>query len=78
MGKLRLLRLFPCVYRGRHVGLPQVEYFRAARLRIESETPLAVHTDGEPAGTTPVELRLLPRALRVIVGYGSEQSAISG
>lgn len=68
MDKLRLLRLFPKVYRGRHTGLPEVEYFRAARLRIESETPLAVHADGEPLGSTPVEISVLPRALRVIVG----------
>ena len=47
VGKLRLLRLFPKVYRGAHIGIPQVEYFRATRVRIESETPLGVHADGE-------------------------------
>jgi diacylglycerol kinase (ATP) len=68
MSRLRLLGLFPKVYRGKHVGLPEVEYFRAPRLRIESEQPLAVHADGEPAGTTPVEISVLPRALQVILG----------
>jgi diacylglycerol kinase (ATP) len=68
VGKLRLLRLFPKVYRGSHVGLPEVEYFRAERVRIESEVPLAVHADGEAAGHTPVVVSLARRALRVIVG----------
>ena len=67
VGKLRLLRLFPKVYRGSHVGLPEVEYFRAERMRIESEEPLAVHADGEPVGQTPVEASVARRALRVIV-----------
>jgi YegS/Rv2252/BmrU family lipid kinase len=67
MGKLRLLRLFPKVYRGTHIGLREVEYSRAQRLRIESETPLAVHADGELVGQTPVDVSVAPRALRVIV-----------
>ncbi len=67
LNKPRLLRLFPKVYRGTHVGLPQVEYFRATRVRIESETALPVHADGELAGQTPVEVSVAPRALRVIV-----------
>jgi diacylglycerol kinase (ATP) len=67
MGKLRLLRLFPRVYRGTHIGLREVEYFRARRLGIESETPLAVHADGELVGQTPMEVNVAPRALRVIV-----------
>ena len=68
VGKLRLLRLFPKVYRGGHIGLPEVEYFRAERVRVESEESLAVHADGEPAGQTPVEVSVARRALRVIVG----------
>ncbi len=68
VGKLRLLRLFPKVYRGGHIGLPEVEYFRAERIRIESEVPLHVHADGEPVGQTPVEVSVARQALRVIVG----------
>jgi len=67
VGKLRLLRLFPKVYRGGHIGLAEVEYFRAERVLIESDVPLAVHADGEPLGQTPVEISVARRALRVIV-----------
>jgi diacylglycerol kinase (ATP) len=68
VGKLRLLRLFPKIYHGGHVGLPEVEYFRVECLRIESEVPLAVHADGEPLGQTPVEVSVARGALRVIAG----------
>ena len=67
VGKLRLLRLFPKVYRGAHAGLREVEYFRAERLRIESERPMDVHADGEPVGQTPIEVSVARKALRVIV-----------
>jgi YegS/Rv2252/BmrU family lipid kinase len=67
-GKLRLLRLFPKVYQGLHVRLPEVEYFRSERVRIESEVPLNVHADGELLGQTPVEVSVARRALKVIVG----------
>jgi len=71
MSKLRLLRLFPKVYAGDHLRFPQVEYFRATRLRVESNVPLAVHADGEHVGQTPVELAVLPRALRVITPFAA-------
>ena len=55
-GKVRLLRLLPKVSSGRHVGLPEVEYFKAARLRLETAAPLDVYADGEFVCRTPVEV----------------------
>lgn len=37
MAKLRLQRLFPSVYSGRHLNFAEVEYFQEAALRIETE-----------------------------------------
>lgn len=66
-GKLRLLRLFPTVFSGRHLGLPEVQYVQAARLRVESTPPLDVFADGECVARTPVEIAVRPQALRVIL-----------
>ncbi len=66
LGKLRLLRLFRVVYGGRHIGMNEVEYFRAARLRIATDPVSEVFADGEPICTTPVELGVRRDALRVI------------
>jgi len=44
---------------------PQIEYYQASEVVIESGEPLPVHVDDEPFATTPVTLRTLPRALRV-------------
>jgi diacylglycerol kinase (ATP) len=67
MGKLKLLRLFLSVYFGRHLSVPEVEYFQAGNLRIETEKPLDVYADGEYVCRTPVEVSVEPAALKVIV-----------
>jgi diacylglycerol kinase (ATP) len=62
----KLFCLFPTVYFGRHLRLQDVEYFRAARLRLETEAPLEVYADGEFVCHTPVEVGVAPAALQVI------------
>ena len=58
MAKMRLLRLFPSVFSGRHLTLAEVKYFQAHRLRIETEKPAEVYADGEYVCSTPVEVRV--------------------
>lgn len=67
MASVRLLRLFPSVFSGRHLALPEVKYFQADRLRIETEKPAEVYADGEYVCSTPVEVRVERGVLRVIV-----------
>jgi diacylglycerol kinase (ATP) len=67
LGRLRLLRFFPTVLSGRHLEMPEVEYLQTPHLRVETEPPLEVYADGEPAGRTPIAVRVQPRALRVVV-----------
>jgi diacylglycerol kinase (ATP) len=67
VGRLRLSYLFPSVYFGRHLRVPEVEYFQAGRLRLETEAPLDVYADGEYVCRTPVEVGVVPRVLQVIV-----------
>ena len=66
VSKFKLFCLFPTVYFGRHLQVPEVEYFQASRLRIETETPLAVYADGEYVCQTPVEVSVAPQVLRVL------------
>jgi diacylglycerol kinase (ATP) len=67
ISKPRLLRVFPTIFRGTHTELKEVEYFQTGHLRIETETPMRIHADGEHACYTPVEIGVLPKALQVIV-----------
>ena len=63
----KLTCLFPTVYFGRHLGIREVEYFQAARLRVETEAPFDVYADGEYVCRTPVEVGVQHGALQVIV-----------
>jgi len=67
MTKLRLLRVLPKVFSGGHINLDEVKYFQAEGLRVDTESPLDVYADGEYVCQTPVEIGILPKALRVIV-----------
>ncbi len=59
---------FPKIYRGTHVKHPKIETLRGRTVRIESSgEPLPVALDGEQPGTTPLEVDLLPGALRLRV-----------
>ena len=63
---LRLLRLFPSVYSGHHLSIPEVEYFQTSRVRVETEHPLDVYADGEYVCRTPVEVGVHRAALKIV------------
>jgi diacylglycerol kinase (ATP) len=67
LSKLRLLHLFRLVYRGGHIGLKEVEYFRASRVRIRTAPATEVFADGEYICPTPVDLGVRRNALRILV-----------
>ncbi len=45
---------------------PDIEHYRGRFIEIHGDK-LPVHVDAEPLGTTPVQIRIKPRALRVLV-----------
>lgn len=66
MNKVRLSCLFPIVYFGQHLKIPEVEYFQGERLRLETERPLEVYADGEYVCHTPIEVGIEAAALQVV------------
>jgi len=64
---VKLFTVFPTVYAGRHLGIKEVEYFQAARLRAETEHPMDVYADGEFVCRTPIEVAVQSAALPVMV-----------
>ncbi len=64
---LATARHFVGLAAGQHVRDPEVEYYTVRRLGIRGRRVMPVHTDGEYAGQTPMEFRVAPGALHVIV-----------
>ena len=67
ISKLKLFCLFPTVYFGRHLAVPEVDYFQAERLRLETEQPWDLYADGEFVCQTPVEVSVASGILTVVV-----------
>jgi diacylglycerol kinase family enzyme len=66
-GKLRSLASMPKVFKGTHVEEDWVRVFRARHLELSASHPYPVYADGEHLSDLPASLRVLPRALSVIV-----------
>ena len=64
---LRALRLLPTVQKGEHGGLPEVTFFRARSVHIESQEPVNIQMDGETMSATTFDAQILPGALLVRV-----------
>jgi len=47
--------------------MPEVHYYRATTVQVQTGLPMDLYGDGEYICQTPFTLRLLPQALRVLV-----------
>ena len=64
---LRALTLLPLVKKGEHAGLPEVTFFRARSVHIESKKPVNIQMDGETTSASSVQAEILPGALSIRV-----------
>jgi diacylglycerol kinase (ATP) len=63
----RLLEAIPIVLTSGNLhGFPEVRRVRCKRIALHAERPAKVHGDGELLGESPVELEVLPGAVRVM------------
>jgi len=65
LSRSRLLRLFPTIYKGRHVHFEEVVTRQAREIRIHSPQNLALAPDGEIRGMTPATITCLERDLEI-------------
>lgn len=66
-GAPRLLSSFSMLYSGDVYSHPNVRHFQAAHILAEAANATEIEIDGEPVGTLPLEVTLLPKQLRVQV-----------
>jgi diacylglycerol kinase family enzyme len=62
-----IVRHFGAVLAGRHYEEADVEYLQVESMKVFSDPEQPVHLDDEVCGETPVDLRVIPRSLRVLV-----------
>ena len=64
----RLIRMFPTVYKGSHVGLDEVTTARATSVDVESPGSAVInaYADGEYACALPAQISAVPGALHIL------------
>ncbi|NBS13964.1 MAG: diacylglycerol kinase family lipid kinase [Verrucomicrobia bacterium] len=66
-GPLDLLWYLQAVLLGGPDSLPEVTYRQVSSLKVQADEKIALEVDGEYCGETPVEFRVIPKGLEVIV-----------
>jgi diacylglycerol kinase (ATP) len=61
------LRTVLGVITGLHVRDPRHSFYRGSTIQVVTDKPMAVHIDGEPFGTTPLQCEVVPRALSILI-----------
>lgn len=64
--RFRLLPVLFTVYQGKHTQHPAVSFYKGKYISIRTEKPLLVQADGEFAGSTPLQIELIPAVISVI------------
>ncbi len=67
VSKWRLLPLIVRVLYGTHLGHSAIEMCQARTITIDAAPPQPVNVDGDVRGQTPLEIQVIPQALRVLV-----------
>ena len=65
------------VFTRRHLREPDITHTRAKTIEIRAKH-LPMHVDGEPIGEAPAQIRLIPRALRVLVPLQANAALFAG
>lgn len=66
LGMLTLAKDLPVLYSDNVYKHPKVHHYHAKRVRATSSARVSIEVDGEALGTLPIEIRVLPAAVRIL------------
>ena len=66
ISKMSALALLPGLAKDGILRTDRVRRMRAKQIRLSTSRPCLFHGDGEILGSTPVEIEVVPRAIRVL------------
>lgn len=64
--KKDLLKVFPKVFEGNHLTVPQLSVYKGKHFKVWSDSPKICNPDGEIFGVTPLELTVLQKEIRML------------
>lgn len=66
-GSVPLMRYALKVWRGRHRGCADIYFGRAKKIQLACQQPVPLEIDGEAAGFAPIDVRVEPAAIEIVV-----------
>jgi YegS/Rv2252/BmrU family lipid kinase len=75
LNRAQVVRELGRIHKGGHVANPKVQIVQGTKVRVETFSPedaMKIEADGNVRGVTPVEFRVMPAALRFVVGVTNE------
>jgi len=64
--KKDLLKVFPKIFEGNHLTVPQLSIYKGKHFKVWSDSPKICNPDGEIFGVTPLELTVLQKEITVL------------
>ncbi|MFC1946258.1 diacylglycerol/lipid kinase family protein [Chloroflexota bacterium] len=68
MEKTEIMKVWPMIYSGRHIGHQKVSLRKIKKVDIQCDREALVEADGELLGEGPVSFSVMPSALKIAVG----------
>lgn len=68
MPKLKLLFLFPTIFKGKHVKYDEIKIYRGENIQIFSKEDMHVNADGDIVNSRPVKFEMVHNKMELIVG----------
>lgn len=65
--RLKLFKMFPKVFSGKHIADPIVEYHQVKSFSVIPKEENVLNIDGEMIGSTPIDVEVVPSAIDVLV-----------
>ncbi len=69
MSRARMLEVLPRAIHGEHLSEPEVKYFQAREIEINTDPPGDYYADGDFMARSPVKIRVLEKALPLLVPF---------
>ena len=67
VSRTRLLQVLPKLFDGSHINEPEVEYYQTSKFSLIPETDEILNIDGEIMGSTPINVKMIPKAFEMFV-----------
>lgn len=65
--RLRFIRMFPKVFKGTHIGDPNLDVSRASEVAVSADRNFTIYADGDPLTELPAVIKIVPNAVKVLI-----------